>query len=98
MHVLLALVVAIVVIKQITTSTNSAVNMAWRCSGSSNEELVHNLYKANIIKSTSVKNAMLKVDRKHYLPDNSSNSAYDDMPLPIGHRVTIRYFKVLLLN
>jgi protein-L-isoaspartate(D-aspartate) O-methyltransferase len=94
MQVLMALIV-IAVTKQITIDTNPAVNMAWRCSGSSNEELVHNLYKANIIKSTSVKNAMLKVDRKHYLPDSSSNSAYDDTPLPIGHRVTIRYLKIL---
>lgn len=38
--------------------------MAWRCSGSSNDELVDNLYKAGIIKSDRIKEAMKATDRK----------------------------------
>ena len=38
--------------------------MAWRCSGSSNDELVGNLYKAGIIKSTRIRDAMKATDRK----------------------------------
>jgi protein-L-isoaspartate(D-aspartate) O-methyltransferase len=65
--------------------------MAWRCGGSSNTELVNNLFRANIIKSERVRDAMLKVDRKHYLPHiGDESTAYDDSPMPIGHNVTIR--------
>jgi protein-L-isoaspartate(D-aspartate) O-methyltransferase len=35
--------------------------MAWRCSGSSNKELVENLFRADLIKSSRVRDAMMKV-------------------------------------
>ncbi|KAF4556308.1 Protein-L-isoaspartate(D-aspartate) O-methyltransferase-like protein [Elsinoe fawcettii] len=59
--------------------------MAWRCSGSTNSELVQNLYDNGLITSERVKNAMLKVDRAHYAPAG----AYEDSPQGIGHRATI---------
>jgi protein-L-isoaspartate(D-aspartate) O-methyltransferase len=66
--------------------------MAWQCSASSNQELIENLYRSRIIRSSEVRDAMLKVDRKHYLPHTGvdDNMAYQDSPLPIGHEVTIR--------
>ena len=36
-------------------------NMAWRCSGNTNEELINNLFKNGLIKSRTVKSAMSKV-------------------------------------
>ncbi|CAA9962027.1 Protein-L-isoaspartate O-methyltransferase [Pyrenophora teres f. maculata] len=59
--------------------------MAWRSHGTSNETLVQNLAKNNLIKSDRVKDAMLKVDRAHYAPA----TPYEDCPQPIGHRATI---------
>lgn len=59
--------------------------MAWRSSGSSNEDLVNNLFHNGLIESGRVKEAMLKVDRMHYAP----SPAYEDSPQPIGHRATI---------
>lgn len=35
--------------------------MAWYCSGSSNTELIENLFKAGLIKNERVKDAMLRV-------------------------------------
>ncbi|PMD42531.1 protein-L-isoaspartate O-methyltransferas-like protein [Hyaloscypha variabilis F] len=61
--------------------------MAWRCSGSSNKELVENLFRADLIKSSRVRDAMMKVDRAHYCPDLSY--AYEDSPQSISHAATI---------
>lgn len=61
--------------------------MAWRCSGNSNAELIENLFKAELITSSKVKNAMMKVDRAHYCPN--PYSAYEDSPQSIGHAATI---------
>merc|ERR1712000_510413 len=61
------------------------LNMAWRCSGESNQELVDNLYDAGLIKSPIVKDAFLKVDRADYAPHNP----YKDCPQSIGHSATI---------
>jgi hypothetical protein len=36
-------------------------NMAWRCSGSSNKELVENLFKNGLIASSTVRDAMMRV-------------------------------------
>jgi hypothetical protein len=36
-------------------------NMAWRCSGSSNKELVDNLFKGGLITSSRVRDAMMRV-------------------------------------
>jgi len=38
-----------------------AISMAWYCSGSSNTELIENLYNAGLIKNERVKKAMLGV-------------------------------------
>lgn len=38
--------------------------MAWYCSGSTNTELVENLFKVDLIKNDRVKEAMLGVSRK----------------------------------
>jgi len=59
--------------------------MAWRSSGTSNEELLSNLHKNGLIKSDHVREAMLAVDRAHYAP----NRPYEDSPQPIGHKATI---------
>ncbi|KAJ5692075.1 hypothetical protein N7462_001498 [Penicillium macrosclerotiorum] len=59
--------------------------MAWYCSGSTNSELIENLFKAGLIKNERVKEAMLGVDRAHYAPSRP----YSDSPQPIGHGATI---------
>ncbi|KAI6088316.1 protein-L-isoaspartate O-methyltransferase [Hypoxylon rubiginosum] len=61
--------------------------MAWRSSGTSNAELVENLWRNKLITQPLVKSAFLKVDRAHYAP--SPSSAYEDSPQPIGHEATI---------
>lgn len=38
--------------------------MAWYCSGSTNTELVENLFKVDLIKNERVKEAMLGVGQK----------------------------------
>ncbi|PKY07684.1 protein-L-isoaspartate O-methyltransferase [Aspergillus campestris IBT 28561] len=59
--------------------------MAWYCSGSSNTEMIENLYRTGLIKNERVKDAMLKVDRGHYAPSRP----YSDSPQSIGHSATI---------
>ncbi|KAI0118035.1 protein-L-isoaspartate O-methyltransferase [Hypoxylon sp. NC0597] len=59
--------------------------MAWRSSGTSNEELVENLWRNKLITDPVVKSAFLKVDRAHYAP----SFPYEDSPQPIGHGATI---------
>ncbi|KAN0082097.1 Protein-L-isoaspartate(D-aspartate) O-methyltransferase [Elaphomyces granulatus] len=59
--------------------------MAWFCSGSTNSELVENLYNSGLIKNDRVKKAMLGVDRANYALSNP----YDDSPQPIGYGATI---------
>ncbi|KIW02751.1 protein-L-isoaspartate O-methyltransferase [Verruconis gallopava] len=59
--------------------------MAWRSSGSSNEELVNNLHRNGVFESDKVRQAMLRVDRAHYAP----TAPYEDSPQSIGHRATI---------
>lgn len=59
--------------------------MAWYCSGSTNTELVDNLFKVGLVKNELVKNAMAGVDRAHYSPSRP----YSDSPQPIGHGATI---------
>src|SRR5438045_2764912 len=61
--------------------------MAWRCSGATNSELIHNLFREGLISSTRVRDAMLAVDRAHYCRQRSS--AYADSPQPIGYGATI---------
>ncbi|KAI2622718.1 protein-L-isoaspartate O-methyltransferase [Hypomontagnella submonticulosa] len=59
--------------------------MAWRSSGTSNTELVENLWRNKLITQPLVKSAFLSVDRAHYAP----SAPYDDSPQPIGHDATI---------
>ncbi|KAJ5633023.1 Protein-L-isoaspartate(D-aspartate) O-methyltransferase [Penicillium lividum] len=59
--------------------------MAWYCSASTNNELVENLSRVDLIKSERVKEAMLGVDRAHYAPSRP----YSDSPQSIGHGATI---------
>jgi len=59
--------------------------MAWYCSGSSNAELVNNLFTSGLIKSERVKAAMLAVDRGDY----TSTNPYADSPQGIGYSATI---------
>ncbi|KAI1784533.1 Pcmt1-prov protein [Ganoderma leucocontextum] len=61
--------------------------MAWRCSGASNTQLIHNLSRAGIIKSDRVVAAMSTVDRACYVLQKGA--AYQDSPQPIGHGATI---------
>jgi len=59
--------------------------MSWQCSGTSNNDLVENMYRAHLIKSASCLEAMKKVDRAHFAPKN----AYSDAPQSIGYNATI---------
>ncbi|KUI63007.1 putative protein-L-isoaspartate O-methyltransferase [Cytospora mali] len=59
--------------------------MAWRSHGSTNEELVEQLWRNGLITDERVKGAFLKVDRAHYAP----SSPYRDNPQSIGHEATI---------
>ncbi|KAJ5219787.1 hypothetical protein N7468_008991 [Penicillium chermesinum] len=56
--------------------------MAWYCSGSTNTELVENLFKAGLVKNDRVKEAMLG-------PTMPPSRPYSDSPQPIGHGATI---------
>ncbi|XP_046389034.1 protein-L-isoaspartate(D-aspartate) O-methyltransferase isoform X3 [Ischnura elegans] len=59
--------------------------MAWRSHGKDNADLVKNLKLNGIIRSQSVEDAMLQVDRGKY----SKNNPYMDAPQSIGFGVTI---------
>ncbi|KAI0845364.1 protein-L-isoaspartate O-methyltransferase [Daldinia vernicosa] len=61
------------------------MNMAWHNSGTTNADLVENLWRNKLITQPVVKNAFLKVDRAHYAP----SQPYEDSPQPIGHGATI---------
>ena len=52
-------------------------------------KLVENLWREGVIKSRKVKEAMLKVPREKFVPENLRSQAYLDMPLPIGYGQTI---------
>jgi protein-L-isoaspartate(D-aspartate) O-methyltransferase len=64
--------------------------MSWRSGGSTNGELINNLFRNKLIKSQFIRNAMEKVDRRCYLkmPETFPH-AYDDRPLPLNDQVTI---------
>ncbi|TQV98394.1 hypothetical protein V2A60_007862 [Cordyceps javanica] len=59
--------------------------MAWRCSGSTNKELIENMWRHKLISDTRVKEAFIKVDRHHYAP----SKPYEDSPQYIGYQATI---------
>lgn len=61
-----------------------AISMAWRCSGTSNKELIENLSRSGLIKNERVKQAMIGVSET---PDSSSLCGHDPWdllcPLPM---------------
>ncbi|KAI5806338.1 protein-L-isoaspartate O-methyltransferase [Geopyxis carbonaria] len=59
--------------------------MSWMCSGSTNAELVSNLWKNGLVKSVKVRDSLIKVDRAHFSPTNP----YEDSPQHIGFDATI---------
>ncbi|WWC69479.1 protein-L-isoaspartate O-methyltransferase [Kwoniella pini CBS 10737] len=61
--------------------------MAWMSSGKSNEDLIDKMVKNGLINSPQIAEAMRKVDRKNYVPDQSY--AYEDSPQRIGFGATI---------
>jgi len=61
--------------------------MAWLCGGRTNNDLVSNLKNAGLLTSSRIAQAMLKTDRKHYVPEPSH--AYEDSPQTIGFNATI---------
>ena len=63
----------------------SCDNMAWRCSGGSNLQLVENLAAAGILKTPSLIGTFKLVDRGNYAP----RKAYEDSPQSIGFGATI---------
>jgi len=63
--------------------------MSWSCSGSSNKQLVQNMFNAGILKSKSIVNAMTATDRACYVTKENLRRAYEDRPLGIGFNATI---------
>nr|CDS20651.1 protein l isoaspartate o methyltransferase [Echinococcus granulosus] len=59
--------------------------MAWRSTGRTNEELVNNLKKHNVISSDRVHSVMMAVDRGFFIKYNP----YEDRPQSIGYSATI---------
>lgn len=59
--------------------------MAWMSSGTSNTDLITQLWRHGLITDEKVRDAFLKVDRAHYAP----TAPYQDSPQPIGHAATI---------
>ena len=62
-----------------------SLTMAWRCSGTSNDSLINNLFSASLITTPLVKDAFMRVDRADYAP----GLPYEDSPQTIGHGATI---------
>lgn len=56
---------------------------------STKEEMIKNQLKRRDIEDKSVLDAMKKVDRELFVPDDLKDRAYDDGPLPIGKSQTI---------
>ena len=54
-----------------------------------NEELISFLIKKDVLKTESLIEAFLKIDRADFVPLKLQNMAYEDRPLPIGARQTI---------
>eukprot|EP00743_Colponemidia_sp_Colp-15_P010657 GILK01011767.1.p1 GENE.GILK01011767.1~~GILK01011767.1.p1 ORF type:complete len:248 (+),score=18.64 GILK01011767.1:65-808(+) len=73
----------------LTILLSATRTMAWRSHGSNNQELVDNLRRHHIIKSVEVERAMKAIDRAKYSGSGAGESAYLDMPRPIGYAATI---------
>lgn len=68
--------------------TRRRSSMAWYCSGSTNIELVENLFKVGLIKDEKVKNAMIGVSsplhpRKYYIHRPSTKPYF-----PVIHQIS----------
>ncbi|XP_061930257.1 protein-L-isoaspartate(D-aspartate) O-methyltransferase-like isoform X2 [Apis cerana] len=61
-------------------------NMAWHCSGTTNQEMVTKLKEAGILTTDRAEAAMLAVDRGNYYHESNP---YLDQPRKIGYNVTI---------
>lgn len=55
----------------------------------SNEQLIGYLYSTKYLVSEEIRDALLKIDRKFFIPEKYLDSAYRDNPIPIGHGQTI---------
>ncbi len=53
------------------------------------EEMIENQLKRRGINDEQVLQAMMKIDRKDFVPDDVKKFAYEDRPLPIGKGQTI---------
>ncbi|XP_067940036.1 protein-L-isoaspartate(D-aspartate) O-methyltransferase-like [Watersipora subatra] len=69
----------------IPTLIRQLPSMAWRSTGSTNQELLSNLKKNGVLKNQRVIDAMLRVDRGHF----TDRDKYVDAPQPIGYKATI---------
>ena len=61
------------------------VEMSWRCTSTTMEGLVNNLWKHGLLSTPRIKEAMLKVDRGQF----SREMPYEDSPQRIGYDATI---------
>ncbi|MDD1764178.1 MAG: protein-L-isoaspartate O-methyltransferase, partial [Methanobacteriaceae archaeon] len=52
-------------------------------------ELVENLWSSGYLHNKKVKEAMIKVPREEFVPENKRSYAHLDTPLPIGKGQTI---------
>lgn len=59
-------------IRASTSRQARTLTMAWYCSGSTNTELVENLFKVGLIKNERVKEAMLGVSHTCFTPHSAS--------------------------
>lgn len=59
--------------------------MSWTCSGKTNEELIENLWRKQLLVTQRIKDAMLKVDRADFCP----TMPYEDAPQRFGWDATI---------
>jgi len=59
--------------------------MAWRSSGSTNDEMVDNLKRFHVISSPDVEAAFRNVDRKWFVPKDCQDIAHKDQPIRNGN-------------
>ncbi|KAL7580248.1 hypothetical protein ACA910_012985 [Epithemia clementina (nom. ined.)] len=59
--------------------------MAWRSSGTNNDEMVDNLKRFGVIHSPAVEEAFRGVDRRFFVPKNLQSLAHTDQPLKEGN-------------
>lgn len=59
--------------------------MAWRSSGTTNDEMVDNLKRFGVIYTEAVEEAFRGVDRRFFVPRSMQYMAHTDQPLKEGH-------------